>query len=310
MPAAPAQPKTSRPLRNPGPSWGYQFLRLTDRVLPNVVFRPIRAVGTAVALAGMPAQRQHSREYLALALDRRPTLLDVWRHFFAFEESLMCKLRAANGNVLPCAYAAGSEACREWLQGDQPLFLGTFHVGASDLMGFLLGGYMKHPVYMVRMRVENSHDTDQLASRFGGRIRFMWVNDPREIIFALKDAAAGPAAIALQCDRVGYSARTEAFQFLGAKRLFPVTIYHLALIFERSVIMAVGMPTPSGAELHASPPFTPRAGETRAAAMVRAHEHFQAFLSELEVLLRRQPYQWFNFTPLNPPAEAGLLSSS
>ena len=292
--------------RNPGPSWGYQFLRIADRVLPEFLFRPLRGVGTAIAMVGMPAERGCSREYLALVLDRKPTLRDVWRHFFAFEEALMDKLRAANGKILPCTYAEGSSDCSTWLMGDAPLLLGTFHVGASDLTGFLLGGYMKHPTYLVRQRVENSHDTEQLAARFGDRLRFVWVNNPDDIIFALKDAAAGPAAIALQCDRVGFSARTESFEFLGAQRLFPVTIYYLAMIFGRSVILSVGMPTETGAELFASSLFSPKSGESREALMVRARVHFQAFLHQLETLLRKQPFQWFNFTPLNPatPSDA------
>jgi len=299
--ATAVQTSPARPPRNPGPSWGYQFLRIADRVLPEIIFRPLRGIGTAIAMAGMPAERACSREYLSLVLGRAPALRDVWRHFFAFEEALMDKLRAANGKILPCTYAEGSANCSEWLLGDQPLLLGTFHVGASDLTGFLLGGYMKHPTYLVRQRVGNSHDTEQLAARFGDRLHFVWVNNPGEIIFALKDAAAGPAAIALQCDRVGYSARTESFEFLGAQRLFPVTIYYLAMIFGRSVILSVGMPTETGAELYASPLFTPQPGEARGAMMTRARVHFQAFLHQLETLLRKQPYQWFNFTPLNPP---------
>jgi len=301
-PELPVQPSpVVRPLRNPGPSWGYQFLRIADQILPEIIFRPLRGIGTAIAMAGMPAERSCSREYLSLVLRRSPTPCDVWRHFFAFEEALMDKLRAANGKDLPCTYGEGSSDCTPWLKGDAPLLLGTFHVGASDLTGFLLGGYMKHPTYLVRQRVGNSHDTEQLAARFGDRLRFVWVNNPDDIIFALKDAAASPAAIALQCDRVGFSARTESFEFLGAQRLFPVTIYYLAMIFGRSVILSVGMPTKTGAELFASPLFSPQPAETRAALMARAHAHFQEFLHQLETLLRKQPYQWFNFTPLNPP---------
>lgn len=309
-PEPPVLPSPARPTRNPGPSWGYQFLRIADRVLPEFIFRPLRGIGTAIALAGMPAERSSSREYLSLVLGRKPALRDVWRHFFAFEEALMDKLRAANGKTPPCTYAEGSANCSEWLLGDIPLLLGTFHVGASDLTGFLLGGYMKHPTYLVRLRVENSHDTEQLAARFGDRLRFVWVNDPAEILYALKDAAEGPAAIALQCDRVGYSARTESFDFLGAQRLFPVTIYYLAMIFGRSVILSVGMPTKTGAELFASPLFSPQPGESRAVLMTRARAHFQAFLGQLERLLRQQPYQWFNFTPLNPSVAPSAVAKS
>lgn len=298
----PVPPAPARRRRNPGPSWGYQFLRTADRVLPEVVFKPLRATGTAVAMSCMPAERRHSREYLEHVLGRRPTTVDVWRHFFAFEESLMGKLRAANGVIPLCSYGTLSRDCTPWLTSDQPLLLGTFHVGLSDLTGFLLGDYMPHQTYIVRERVGNSHDTEQLARRFGDRLRFLWVNNPEELVFALKDAAATPAAIAMQCDRVGFSARTESFEFLGARRLFPVTIYHLAAIFKRAVILSVGMPSKSGAELFASPTFTLVPGESRTETMARAKEHFQEFLRMLEGLLRKQPYQWFNFTPLNPVA--------
>ncbi len=307
---APDPNPSARPPRNPGPGWGYQFLRVADRVLPEFIFRPLRGIGTAIAMAGMPDERRNSREYLALVLNRKSSLLHVWRHFFAFEESLMGKLRAANGKIPPCTYAPGSAICTDWLMGDVPLLIGTFHVGASDLTGFLLNRYMKHPTYLVRQRVENSHDTDQLAARLGSRLQFVWVNKAEDLIFALKDAAAGPAAIALQCDRVGYSARTESFDFLGAQRLFPVTIYYLAMIFGRSVILSVGMPTGEGAELFASPLFSPQPGESRAALMTRAKEHFQTFLRQLEELLRKQPYQWFNFTPLNPAVQPVVATKS
>jgi predicted LPLAT superfamily acyltransferase len=149
----PVQESPAHAPRNPGPSWGYQFLRIADRVLPEIIFRPLRGIGTAIAMAGMPAERRYSREYLELVLERKPTLRDVWRHFFAFEEALMDKLRAANGKTLPCTYAEGSANCSAWLLGDAPLLLGTFHVGASDLSGFLLGDYMKNPVCLVRQRV-------------------------------------------------------------------------------------------------------------------------------------------------------------
>ena len=41
--------------------------------------------------------------------------------------------------------------------------LGTFHIGTSDLLGFLMAGYEKRRTYLVRLRVGNSHDTEQLA---------------------------------------------------------------------------------------------------------------------------------------------------
>jgi predicted LPLAT superfamily acyltransferase len=127
----------------------------------------------------------------------------------------------------------------------------------------------------------------------------VWVNEPGELLFALKEAGAGTDALALQCDRPDHSARSERFDFLGAPRTFPFTIYHLALIFNRPVLLSIGVPHGRHESMViASPAFEPRAGESRAAALERARAHFQAFLRRVEAHLRLHPYEWLNFLPL------------
>jgi len=288
--------------RNPGPNWGYRFLRACDRFVPEFIFRPARMAGTWVALARMPAQRAHSRAYLEALTGRRATLRAVFRHFFAFEEFLMLRLRVAGGQPHRGELAPEADGFRAFLAGSDPALLGTFHVGHSDLTGFLLGPQEQRRVYMVRQRVDNSHDTDLLGTRFGHWITFIWVNESESLLFALKAAIASGGSIALKCDRLEFSAKTEAFEFLGARRLFPFTIYHLALIFRLPVVLTVGLPDGPGRTIvHSSPLFSPDdAGKI--ANLDRARHHFQAFLRRLESLLRDAPEQWFNFLPLNPPA--------
>jgi predicted LPLAT superfamily acyltransferase len=296
----PGEGASRKPVRNPGPGWGYQFLRISDCVIPEAIAKPLRALGTAIAVAAMPSQRRSSRAYLRVILGREPSALEICRHFFAFEESLMLRLRVANGRPYPCRFAGDGGAFRDWYEKGGPVLLGTFHVGVSDLLGFQLGGMEKGKVYIVRQRVGNSHDTEKLSARFGRGISFIWINQPSEMLFALKDAAATEHAIALQCDRVDYSAKTEAFDFLGAKRQFPFTIYHLACIFKRPVIFSVGLPGEGHSWLYSSVRFEVQPGEKREDALVRGRAHFQAFLTQLEALLRKDPYLWFNFLPLNP----------
>ena len=290
--------------RNPGPSWGMKFLRLTDRILPEAIYRPLRFLGTGVAVLAMPAQRRHSRAYLKRILNRAPTALDLWRHFFAFEETLMLKLRVANGLPHTADFAPGSSDYEAWLSEGGPALLGTFHVGTSDLLGFQLGGVHHRKIHLVRQRMGNAHDTEKLAALYGRWVKFVWVNEPGDLLFALKDAASIPdGIIAIQCDRIETSARTEIFEFLGERRVFPFAIYHLALIFDRPVLLSVGFAnSPTTSVLHTSSRFTALPGESRAATLARARVHFQDFLRQLETLLRRDPYQWFNYTPLNPVA--------
>jgi predicted LPLAT superfamily acyltransferase len=141
-----------------------------------------------------------------------------------------------------------------------------------------------------------------LGEKFSEWVRFIWVNEAENLLFALKDAISVGGSVALKCDRLDFSAKTEAFDFLGARRLFPFTIYHLALIFRRPVVLSVGIPsTPGHSTVHSSPLFVPDdAG--KAENLRRAQAHFQAFLARIEEMLRADPYLWFNFTPLNPPA--------
>lgn len=296
MPSAP---------RNPGPGWGYRFLLACDRIVPECLFRPARALGTWVAVAAMPAQRRHSRECLRLVLGREPRALDVFRHFFSFEETLMLKLRVAAGRPHRATLDRDAGDFRRLIDSGRPGLLGTLHVAHSDLAGFLLGGQQRHPIAMIRQRVDNSHDTERLAALFGRWVSFIWVNDRETLLFALKDAVAAGRSVALQCDRLEFSARTEAFRFLGASRVFPFTIYHLALIFDLPVLLSYGTPGAPGESLiHASPEWRPDPAASREENLAAARRHFQAFLQRVETFLRAHPYSWFNFIELNPEAPA------
>jgi predicted LPLAT superfamily acyltransferase len=297
------------PARNPGPGWGYGFLLWAERWLPAWCFRPLLMAGTWVGLTLMPAQRAHSRAFLAVVFGRPPGLCDVWRHFFAFADTLMLGLRVGRGAKVRCVLEPENSAAFEALvDSGRPALFGTFHFGGSDLLGYLLGGRGRH-VSIIRLRVGNSDDTRLLGQRFGRQVSFLWINDPASLLFELKAAIEAGESLALKCDRLEFSARNEAFHFLGALRLFPFTIYHLAILFDRPVVFCTAVPDGSEAGLHvfASPVYTPDPAAGREANACAARRHFQAVLSQLEVLVRQHPFLWFNFLPLNP--ELPLLSA-
>lgn len=287
--------------RNAGPSWGCRFLKSADHVIPELVYRPLRALGTWVAVATLHAERRHSRDFLTLLLGRRATVWDVFRHFFTFEEALMRKIRVSNGRTPQVRFGPGGEAMEAFMTSGEPGLLGSFHFGDSDLLGFLVGPKKGQRIFMVRLRMDNSHETDALGHFFGDWITFIWVNQAENLLFALKDAVSAGGSIALKCDRLGFSSKNEVFDFLGASRIFPFTIYHLALIFDRPVLLTVGVPDRDGATVcHSSPAFRPDRAASKGENLARARAHFQAFLTRLEALLRTNPYLWFNFAELNP----------
>ena len=290
--------------RNPGPSWGYSFVLWAEHRWPRWIFRPAFLAGNWVALAFMPEQRAHSRAYLTVVLGRPPALREVWRHFVTFAEFLLFMLRAGRGVPVDCQLQPENRPAFDALvQSRRPAIFGTFHFGCSDLLGFMLGP-LGCQASIIRQRVGNSTDTDRLAERFGDKVSFLWVNDPANLLFDLKAALEAGQSLAMKCDRLEFSAKTEPFHFLGADRLFPFTIYHLALLFDRPVVFCTAVPadTPDAMLVYASPVFVPVAAAGRAANLQAARAHFQGVLARLETLVRQQPLLWFNFRPLNPEA--------
>jgi predicted LPLAT superfamily acyltransferase len=295
-----AMSETAQLTRNAGPSWGFQFLTRAQRITPRWLLRPALGMGTWVAVARMPVQRRYSREYLSVVLGRPARLLDVWRHFFAFLELLMLRLRVADGGDFRGSLAPETgEDFETLMRTGEPALFGTFHFGHSDLMGFLLSTRGRK-VSMVRLRLGNSPELDRFAQQFAGSVSFIWINDPQNMLFGLKGAIEAGESLALHCDRVEFTAKTETFEFLGHRRAFPFTIYHLAAIFRRPVMFCLGVPDGTGGtRVRALPLFRPE-GASRAEILERGREHFQMVLGELETLVRQHPMLWFNFLPLNP----------
>jgi predicted LPLAT superfamily acyltransferase len=293
-------------LSNPGPPWGYAFLSWAERSWPRWIFRPSLMLGSWIGLARMRVARMHSRAFLSVVLGRSPRLVEQWRHFFAYTEVLMLKFRAGRGAVLRCSLEAEHADGFEALVGSgRPALFGSFHFGASDLLGYLLGERGRR-VSMLRLRMGNSDDTRLLGQRFARNVSILWVNDPANVLFSLKAAIEAGESIALTCDRFEYSAKVEPFDFLGTRRLFPFTIYHLALLFDRPVVfcLAVAGSAPDELRVYASPVFAPDAALDRAANLAAARLHFQGVVTQLEILVRRYPALWFNYLPLNPEAPA------
>jgi predicted LPLAT superfamily acyltransferase len=295
--------RAAAPPRNPGPSWGFAFLRQADAVLPRPVFDFLLGAGTWIAVAAMREPRRNSRAYLEIVRGRPARLVEVWRHFFAFMQAMMLSLRVSRGEPYRCVGAPPMEPFQDLMASGRPALFGTFHLGHSDLLGFMLSGFNRH-VHMIRLRVENSHDLERIARQLGGAVTFIWVNEPAAMLFALKEAVQSGASVAMKCDRLGHSAKTEAFDFLGARRLFPFTLYHLAILFGRPVMLSASVAHgPAASLVHNSPVFEPDGG-SKESNLARARLHFQAFLVLVEGLLREDPYRWFNFLPLNPAVRA------
>ncbi|WP_162028171.1 MULTISPECIES: hypothetical protein [unclassified Lentimonas] len=286
-------------MSNPGPSWGYWIIASGEKYLPACIFRTGLNIGIFIAMLFMHQQRRASAAYWTALTGRKPSLFEQFRHFAAFTEGLVMKLRASRQlphfEFAPEAHKSGFlELCAS----PKSALLGTFHVGYSDMMGCMLSGFDRQ-IRMVRLRVGNSLDTEKIASTFAGKVGFLWVDNHEEFIFRLKDAIQSGELIGLQCDRLEFASKTDVFDFIGERRAFPMTIYHLAYLFQCPVVFSFTGPLQRSGkiEVYTSPVFHPC--ESKQANAAASKSHFQAVLDVLQSYLRKNPELWFNFIPLN-----------
>lgn len=287
--------------RNPGPTRSFSLYRLGVRVLPHWLQYSMSSIGATIAYCRMHEQRNHSRAYLETLLGRPPTRREVWKHFQVFSFYLLAKVRASVGKPVDLICEGSDRERTGILFEDAPMLVGTFHVGASDLLGFHVASTGRH-VRMIRMQVENSENLDALVRSFGETVRFIWVNDPHELLLSLREALESADTVAMQCDRMEGEGQCEAFEFLGKQRLFRTSIYRLAWLFKRKIIFCLAIKE-KGIDrfrISASQSFDGRDLD-KEAHREAAHVHFQGVLTWLESLLKNNPYLWFNFLPLNPP---------
>lgn len=281
--------------------WSTAILRVASRFLPELVFEFLAGAGAWVAVAVLGEARRNSRRYLTAVLGRPPLLRDIWRHYQEFVRMHMLRLRVAGGHPHFCRQGSGCEEFNTLMASGRPALLGSFHIGNSDLLGFFMGQFRRH-VYMIRFRLGDPNFLTQLAAQCSAWVTFIWVNEKENLLFALKQAVDAGGTIAMKCDRVGYSSKLEAFHFLGARRSFPFTIYHMGMMFQRPVTFCVSVPSgPDESVVHGFPVFEPDGG-SKESNLQRARVHFQQILMEIEALLRLNPYLWFNFARLNPEA--------
>lgn len=290
---------------NPGPSWGYAFIYFVNSVLPWPAMRFVLKLSSLVSLALMKEQRRHSRTFLRDALGRDATWKDSWKHFTAFSEFLVRRFDAVSGDEPIFESNDGSkERLLKLTKDKEQAFHGTFHFGNSDLMGFWLS-HFDISVRMVRHQVGNSNDLKWLEERFGDQVGFLWVNEPENLLFALKEAVGEGHSIAMKCDRIEHSSKHEAFEFLGKKRWFPFTIYHLSVLFDLPVIFSFGLPeSQHETRVYSSRIYRP-IGSGKKEKLKQARDHFQETLSLLEALIKKEPYQWFNFLDAVPIVKEG-----
>jgi predicted LPLAT superfamily acyltransferase len=230
------------------------------------------------------------------------------RHFFSFAETILDKTLALSGRYrFEHVQLMGAEPIAQHIERGQGAVFITAHVGCLELCRATAE---RQPGLRLNVLVHTAH-----AEQFNRMLRRLdpdsgvhlmqvtEVNAATAVVLAEKVAQGEFVAIA--GDRVPVVAsKTTSAQFLGAQAAFPVGPYVLAALLKCPVYLMGCVRQGAGHAVHFDR-LCDRVELPRGRREAALQQYTAVFVQRLEELLRRAPYEWFNFFSFwQQPAEA------
>ena len=292
---------------------GIWLLYGAHRLLGRRIFRALMAPVVLVHWLARPAVREASLQYLQRlqaaehVFDEEPGARHSLRHLMLFAETLLDKLLAMAGRFpLERVRISGDE----FLRAAQPRrggLLVTAHMGCLELCQVL--ARRQQGIFTVHVLVHTRHaeSFNRLLARLDPHARLNLI-EVTEISAAtavmLGEKVAAGDFVAIAGDRVPVQGeRYVRVNFLGHSAPLPIGPYVLASLLRCPLYLLGCIHEGEGYALSfeqlAERVELPRA--TREAALA---QYAQAFADAVTKLLRRSPYDWFNFYPFWEPHDS------
>lgn len=304
--------------------WRKQSERSTRFMLSLIAFIGTRVPRRAVRLLLYPIvvyflitggrSTRASIDFLRKALQRKPTLTDRWRHYFAFASCTLDRILLLGGQHRSIRVdATRSAGIKQIVGANRGCLLIVAHFGSTEVLRFTPPA--------VDTGVDSTADSDsareathiktsilmdrnagkmltELLERLNPRLALNIIDASErgpQLVLKLKEALQAGSMVCVMADRVTEGEGFVTVDFLGGKARFAETPWILASVLRVPVILGFGIYQggnrySSHFELFADdPPGRPQSRSQQIA------EFAQRYASRLEHYVRLAPYNWFNF---------------
>lgn len=286
--------------------FGIWLLYAVHRLFGRWPFRLCLYPVVGVHWLSRPALRAASLQYLARleaatgAFGRAPGRRDSLRHVALFAETLLDKLLAVSGRYrFEKVRSEGNAEIDRATQDGRGGVIVTAHMGCLELCRVLAerrGGLRLNVLVHTRHAVRFNRLLQRLNPNNALTLIEVTEIGPATAVLLADKVAAGEC-VAIAGDRVPvFASQTVEADFLGHPAHFPIGPYVLASLLKCPLYLLGCIHDGDGYLLHferlAERVELPRG--RRQAAMA---EHAGRYAAALAALLRRSPYDWFNFFP-------------
>lgn len=280
----------------------YWVHRLTGRWLFRLCLAPV----VLMHWLSRPALRAASLQYLQRlhaaqgVFAKPPGWRQGLRHVALFAETLLDKLLAMAGRF-PAEQVArhGRANVTRAIQSGQGGIVVTAHVGCLELCRTMAESQARMRLNVL-VHTRHAQAFNHLLHRLnpGSGIHLIEVSEigpPMALLLAEKVAAGEFVAIA--GDRVPVTqSKTVTVEFLGHPAPFPIGAYVLASLLKCPLYLMGCVHEAQGYGVYFET-LSERVLLPRADRQAALQQHAQQFADALTALLRRSPYDWFNFFP-------------
>lgn len=258
--------------------------------------RPLLAPICLYFLALAPRARAASRKFLGLALGRRATLADVYRHFHTFASTLLDRVAVLSGNRADFdVRLSGASALESALAARRGCLLLGSHLGSFEVLR-VLGEAQRGIAVNLVMYEANARHASRWARALAPELeaRVIAPGQP-DTLLRVRDCLERGEIVAMLGDRVLRGARRISCDFLGARAQFPAAPLLAAALLGAPVVTFFCLyRAPRRYDVHFEllAERLPAARPARDAAVAQA---LQRYAARLETQARAAPCNWFNF---------------
>jgi len=299
-----------------GSSWLLSVIVRIARSMPRPLVRLLLYPIVAYFVAFSPKQVAASRSFLSRALNRTPSMREVFEHYLTFARMVLDRVywlsRAPHGIEVEIH---GAEAVSRAMAGSAcGAVIISAHFGSFEALRAAGEQFSERRIRPL-MYVSNATKIQRVLDAVNSDLS-------RDVIFAgrvdtmitIRDALAHGDFVGILADRAPFEERGMWAKFMGQPALFPVGAYRLAALLDVPVFFACAVLDGEKYKVFFESLNSPGRATSREERLRWVKEQVESFAQHLERYARAFPFNWFNFydfwqstAPSEPREESGAL---
>lgn len=241
--------------------------------------------------------RGASREYLKLIFGKMPFLKEskeVYKHFYTFAQIIIDRFLFG---IFPDRYEKiieGEEILRDFAEKKQGLILLSAHIGNWKLASTIFSNY-DIPINIMMLDTESERIKKFLSKEEKSRVNIIDLKDPVKATLDAKEKLERGEIVAIHGDRAN-KGQTIRVPFLGREANFPTGAFTISYVTKMPIVFTFTFKDgKTRYRFLADKPIYPKPNLSPDKRREQIREDILFYLSRVEDLLKKYPYQWFNF---------------